>query len=142
MLAWFRRKDPKPILAPREEWALGSIGDVNEWFSLSRSQYLTVPRSIMEAMPLEWQQRIVRCLRELDETFDWRPKNARYYCFLRKGNGHFGEDPLHEYRHPSLSYIESLRNQTVEDAEPPGQVYRCDKFKKSDVRPFEPPLPY
>jgi hypothetical protein len=35
---------------------------VHGWFELSYAQYLTVPRSVLEAMPQEWQARFVHCL--------------------------------------------------------------------------------
>ena len=82
---------------------------VHTWFELSYAQYLTVPRSILEAMPDEWQERFVACLEELDETFDWRPREGRYWCRLRDGSGRFADDPLMEYRRPNYRHIESLR---------------------------------
>lgn len=56
---------------------------VHDWFELSYAQYLTIPRSVMEAMPKDWQVRMVECLEQLDETIDWRPKgDTRYRCGL------------------------------------------------------------
>jgi hypothetical protein len=60
-------------------------------------------------MPDEWQERFVRCLQELDQTFDWRPGEGRYWCRLKDGDGRFVEGPLQEYRRPDRAYIESLR---------------------------------
>lgn len=82
---------------------------IHGWFELTYAQYLTIPRSVMEAMPLEWQERMVKCLEELDGTFDWRPKEGRYWCRLKDGQGRFVDDPLMEYRRPNRSYIESVR---------------------------------
>ena len=83
--------------------------DIHTWFGLSYAQYLTIPRSIMEAMPAEWQERMVACLRELDDTFDWRPAEGRYWCRLKDSKGRYAPDPLIEYRHPDRVYIESVR---------------------------------
>ena len=83
--------------------------NVNYWFELSYAQYLTVPRSILEAMPQEWQERFAACLFELDAEFDWRPKAGRYWCRLKDDRGRFTDDPLMQYRHPNFEYIESLR---------------------------------
>jgi len=52
---------------------------VSSWFELTYAQYLTIPRSVLEAMPLEWQERFARCLKELDEEIDWRPQNGQQY---------------------------------------------------------------
>jgi hypothetical protein len=82
---------------------------VHDWFELTYAQYLTIPRSILEAMPVEWQQRMVACLEELDETFDWRPQEGRYWVELRGENERYKRDPLREYRRPDFEYIESLR---------------------------------
>lgn len=82
---------------------------VHFWFELSYAQYLTIPRSILEAMPVEWQDRFVACLNELDETFDWRPKSGRYWVQLKNGDGRYWQDPLMEYRRPNRRYIESIR---------------------------------
>jgi hypothetical protein len=78
------------------------------WFELSYAQYLTVPRSVMEAMPIEWQERMVKCLEELDDTFAWRPSSGRYWVKLKNDKGYYEKDPLMEYRHPDREYIESI----------------------------------
>lgn len=83
--------------------------DISGWFELSYAQYLTVPRSIMQEMPDEWQARMAQCLHELDDTFDWRPKSGRYWCRLRDDNGRFTDDPLMQYRHPNYAYIASIK---------------------------------
>lgn len=83
--------------------------NIHGWFELSRAQYLTVPRSILEAMPEEWQYKFAALLDELDDTFDWRPKEGRYWCRLKDGDGRFVTDPLMEYRRPDVEHIESLR---------------------------------
>ena len=82
---------------------------VHDWFELTYAQYLTVPRSILQAMPGEWQMRFVQCLEELDAAFDWRPKEGRYWCRLKDGRGRFVDDPLMEYRRPDFAYLESIR---------------------------------
>lgn len=83
--------------------------DIHSWFELTYAQYLTVPRSIMEAMPPEWQEKMVALLEELDDTFDWRPEHGRYWCRLRDNKGRMVDDPLMEYRRPDTKYIESIR---------------------------------
>jgi len=51
---------------------------IHEWFGLSYSNYLVLPRSVLQSAPIELQERIVACLKELV--------------------GAFGEDPFGEYR--------------------------------------------
>jgi hypothetical protein len=46
-------------------------------------------------MPLEWQDRFVKCMEELDDRIDWR---SNYYVFLKdKDTGRFMDDPLADY---------------------------------------------
>jgi hypothetical protein len=85
-----------------EEWD----DPIHTWFELSYAQYLTIPRSVLQSMPQEWQARFFRCLRELDDTIDWRPKNGQYWVSLRAfpkdgsehGRGVLIHDPLMDYQ--------------------------------------------
>lgn len=49
------------------------------WFELSYAQFLTVPRVVLEAMPDAWQGQLAALMVEMDATFDWRPKEGRYF---------------------------------------------------------------
>ncbi len=62
---------------------------LHTWFGLGYAQYLTIPRSVLQSMPTEWQQRMVQCLEELDEAIDWRPAEGRYVVQLRNDAGQF-----------------------------------------------------
>ena len=84
-------------------------GPMHSWFGLSYAQYLTVPRSVIQEMPIEWQERFAACLDELDDAFDWYPKDGRYWVRLKDGGGRYARDPLMEYRRPDLEYIDSIR---------------------------------
>lgn len=86
--------------------------EIHGWFELTYAQYLTIPRSVMEAMPDKWQKRMVACLNELGDTFDWLPGEGRYWVELRGANGRYAPDRLREYRHPDGAYIEGLRRAT------------------------------
>lgn len=44
-------------------------GPVHTWFSLSYSNYQVLPRTLMQSMPVEWQERIVRCLEEISDAY-------------------------------------------------------------------------
>lgn len=71
--------------------------DIQGWFELTYAQYLTIPRSILQSMPMEWQVRFVECLDQLDDSIDWRPKEGRYWVELRDSQGKFASDPLRDY---------------------------------------------
>ena len=83
--------------------------DVSLFFGLSYSSFLTVPRSILEAMPHEWQVKFVALLDEMDETFDWRPEEGNYWVKLKGRDGCYKHDPFMEYRHPNRDAIEKAR---------------------------------
>ncbi len=81
------------------------------WFGLSYAQYLSIPRSVLQSMPDNWQRKFARLLRELDDSIDWRPKVGAYQVRLRVHTYEFDEDksrevgvwgaelddPLHDY---------------------------------------------
>ena len=72
-------------------------GAIHSWFELTYAQYLTIPRTALQSMPLEWQDRFVRCLEELDVTLDWRPEGGRYWVKLKDSKGWNMSDPLCDY---------------------------------------------
>jgi hypothetical protein len=76
--------------------------DVHGWFELSYAKYLTIPRSILQSMPVEWQKRFVACLQELDDALPWRPAEGRYWVQLKDASGRYVEDPFDEYRHAPI----------------------------------------
>jgi hypothetical protein len=78
---------------------------IHEWFELSYAQFLTVPRLVMQSMPLEWQQQMAQLLDEMDNTFDWRPEEGRYWVTLRDANGKFADAPLNDYRHGNIEHL-------------------------------------
>jgi hypothetical protein len=44
-------------------------GPIHTWFSLSYCNYLVLPRTLMQSMPTEWQERMVACLGELQDAY-------------------------------------------------------------------------
>jgi len=78
---------------------------IHSWFELSYAQFLTVPRLVLESMPLEWQHQMAALLQEMDDTFDWRPKEGRYWVRLKDAHGRFCDAPLNDYRHGSVEHL-------------------------------------
>lgn len=87
--------------------------DVHDWFGLSYAQYLTVPRSVLQSMPPDWQREFASLLDRLDEVFDWRPRNARYWVSLRGRDGKY----LPISRDPFMDYERGRRRWTPEEIE-------------------------
>lgn len=78
--------------------ALDMHEPIHAWFELSYAQYLTIPRSVLQSMPVKWQQKFVDLLVELDDTIDWRPNEGRYWVRLKDGQGRFVHDELMDYQ--------------------------------------------
>lgn len=79
---------------------------IHGWFGLSYAQYLTLPRTALQSMPEEWQTRFVTCLRELDESFDWRPHEGYQFWVQMRGAGNFVKLEKHE---PFMDYKRGRR---------------------------------
>lgn len=73
---------------------------MHQWFGLSYSAYLVLPRSLMEGMPRCWQERMVALLEEARETYDTEQVTDTYSVHLRGDRGRFVGDPLANYRRP------------------------------------------
>lgn len=78
---------------------------INLWFELSYAQFLTVPRLVMQSMPIKWQRKMAVLLEEMDETFDWLPTEGRYWVKLRDSRGRFVDAPLNDYRRGSCEHL-------------------------------------
>lgn len=67
------------------------------WFGLSYSHYIVMPRSLLQAMPHGWQERMIALIDEFREVFD---HNADYLVRQRGEDGKFIHDPCANYRYP------------------------------------------
>jgi len=73
---------------------------IHPWFGLSYASYLVLPRSILQAMPYEWQKRMVALLEEAEDIIDWQKIDENYNVLLRdRKTGRYKNDPLANYRH-------------------------------------------
>lgn len=46
-----------------------AVRDIHTWFGLTYSNYLVLPRTLLQSMPDEWQARFVGALEELQQAF-------------------------------------------------------------------------
>jgi len=97
------KKKMKTILPPLSPRAIRE--PISEWFELTYAHYLTIPRLVMESMPVEWQEKMSALLQDMDDTFDWRPKEGCYWVRLRDDRGRFQDAPLGDYRHGSCEHL-------------------------------------
>lgn len=88
---------------------------IHSMFGLSYGNYLVLQRSLMEAMPVEWQRRFVAMLGEMEAAFDTsRLPVASFHVQALDAHDHEIEDPLSEYRRPDQGLITSLRRKQGE----------------------------
>ena len=102
---------PKP--EPWQERILRHHGPMHGYFGLSYSNYLVLHRSLIQEMPIEWQERMVSLLDDYWTT--WKPEaDQSFEVHVRGDAGRFTADPLSDYRHPSVDLIDSLRQKEVQ----------------------------
>jgi hypothetical protein len=82
---------------------------ITDYFEISYAQYLTIPRLVLESMPIEWQEKFVELLDELDETYDWRPREGCYWVKLKDDKGRFSHAPLEDYRYGNIEHLRKIR---------------------------------
>lgn len=75
-------------------------GPVHCWFELTYASYLVLPRSVMQHMPIEWQERFVRCLNEMSAATETLPgyHGLTYAVNVRGPGGKFVKDDFAQYR--------------------------------------------
>lgn len=91
--------------------AIDCDSPIHDWFELSYAQYLTIPRSVLQSMPIKWQKKFVKCLEELDDSIEWRPEEGRYWVQLKDAKGRYKQDPFMEYRHSIKIKLKQGKNE-------------------------------
>ena len=83
------------------------------WFGLSYAAWLAIPRTLMHAMPDEWQRQMAVLLNQWDEAWDAGDLPATLITGVR--NNRFVSWPrwLMDYRHPDQAEVEALRRKPV-----------------------------
>jgi hypothetical protein len=67
------------------EYIMGE-GAIHRYFELSYAQYLTIPRTVLQSMPLDWQESFVSKLEEIEEYFPgWLRDGECYFVELHHG---------------------------------------------------------
>lgn len=83
----------------KENIILADDEPIHEWFELSYAQYLTIPRTVLQSMPTEWQRNFVDLLKKLDGTINWRPDGKTYWVQLKDNEtGEYCHDELADYQ--------------------------------------------
>ncbi len=74
-------------------------GAIHNWFELSYASYLVLPRTLLQSMPLQWQEDFVAHLEEMERLLpDWPGPDCSIEVHLRNDQtGLFVMDPMRDY---------------------------------------------
>ncbi len=87
---------------------------VHGWFGLSYNHYLTVPRSLLQNMPRDWQAKFVALLNEMMVT-PAGDQFARHHYLVRRTDP-ARDDEIYEYsRRPECEQDEELKPIFIDD---------------------------
>lgn len=73
---------------------------IHNWFGLTYSNYLVLPRSLLQAMPVKWQADLVVLLNSMRDACEHLHLEDNYTVLLRGPNGRIKSDVYANYRHP------------------------------------------
>ena len=85
---------------------------IHDWFGLTYANWLTIPRIIMQSMPVKWQEEMVLLLKEMDAEFDWLPETGHYQVSFKDQDGKFAPLP-EEIEHYRRGTAEHLRHRNT-----------------------------
>lgn len=83
---------------------------VNEWFELTYSSYLVLPRLFLQSMPIEWQKKFIDLIEQIPETLDIDTSYTSNYLVKPRINGKFVKDIYSDYRRGKVKLKEEVRN--------------------------------
>ena len=71
---------------------------IHNWFGLSYSNYLVLPRSILQSMSAEWQKKFVGLLDEMEEKMnEYKIPLQPDYQVTARNNGKYVKDIYSDY---------------------------------------------
>lgn len=93
--------DEEQVRVDLRERARRTDGPVHLWFSLSYCSYAVQPRSVLQSMPVGWQERFVALMNEAEEMgYDFPGVGRTYNVQVRDDeSGRFVPDRDRVYRH-------------------------------------------
>lgn len=128
---------------------------VHEFFGLTYASYLVVPRSVLQSMPPEWQEKLVSLLKEAEARMDRRYGFGKWgvewplgYVVMLRHNG-TGKlvspakaDPLNDYDRGRRNLLPDELEQKDTMCWVKGENFRCDCGGNVFRKLVEPPLRY
>lgn len=89
---------PRLALRIEMETEIEEKEPIHEFFGLSYSNYLVLPRTALQSMPVEWQEKFVELLNAMSETIkeDFEPDGG-YRVVALDENNKIASDPYSNY---------------------------------------------
>lgn len=77
-------------------------GPINNAFGLTYASFVVLPRTVLMDMPIEWQEKFIELMDELNDTFDYEEKLQMDIEVSVKKNNKYAKMPewIYKYRHP------------------------------------------
>jgi hypothetical protein len=74
--------------------------DIHTWFGLTYSNYLVLPRAVLQSRPQDWQERFVALLTEARDATDRAGLEvpSQYRVHVVNSKGQYVRDPIPHYR--------------------------------------------
>lgn len=89
---------------------MGECDRLEGWWGLSYASFLTLPRVLIQEMPLEWQEQLAVLLEQYNDAFPYLPAvGSRVQITTLGGKLIATPSWLRNYRHPDRAIVEQLR---------------------------------
>lgn len=72
---------------------------VRHEFGFTYANYFVRQRSVLQAMPIEWQRRFVQLMDELEAAIDIEAIPSSFHVHAVDDRGKYASDPYRDYRH-------------------------------------------
>lgn len=95
-------------------WYLRLSGPIHKWFGLTRSNYVVLPRVLLQSMPVKWQKVFVEHLDSMGDTFDYveRPDSLQINA---KEKNKYVKNPIPHYKHKPVITKENWKKYRGKD---------------------------
>ena len=70
---------------------------VHEWFGLTYASYMVLPRTMLQSMPDNWQEKFIKLINEMDDKLGHHNKVYSYTVLSKDKNNKFMKDDLRNY---------------------------------------------
>lgn len=106
-----KEKNKKEAVMCVEEEVIIIEEPVHMMFGLSYASWLILPRVVLEAMPTNWQKKLVDLVRELDDAYEWHPGYDMFVQFRNRGKIMTIPEHFNNYRRPDIAWLSGVKRE-------------------------------